>query len=217
MYNNLNRIDILSEYFENLNSKIPGTLNKIFQYLDIYKLDYLNKEIFKPIVNESYMIIMKDPNFLNSFPDYNYIILSDRPQFWSNNLLITRKGIFMNVAETQIEYDEFNKKIQNLIYENNFHKPIIICDCNIDISKININNVYYFTILRSNMIREPIKFNKVLIHIEPYVLKYLYNKYFDQRLSKNFEKIIDKELVKGENTFIVINNQNLDTIKLSYL
>jgi len=96
----------------------------------------------------------------------------------------------------------------------------LIHDCsNVDLSKINQNNMTIVSVLHSTSKRiNPLNYDKILIRIEPYVSSLLYkSKLFDSKLRKEFEKLIDQKYMEGMYEFLLIHNKDLSINKYSKL
>ena len=219
----LHRKEKFNQYFQKKNF-VQRIIQNILEYVNINKIDYIEDTKLNYEKNNHYMVIMRrftdNEKISKIFPNtYNYIIMSDRPRNWTHQIYF--KGVFMNVSVRDIDYDRFNQKLKEIkkLYSD---KPIIIIkDCtNVDIDKLDIKDFVCVTVLRSNLYDiDPRKYEQIILRLEPYVMRYLYGKIFNKELSQEFEQFIDKEIMKGINDFLIIDNINIQAnfSKLYYL
>lgn len=221
MYKFNDHIKEIKKYYKDKYSLPEYHINSIMKYTNIKPINYLDKRILEFQLNKHYLLMMKSlKSYQKHLPElllpqnFNYIILSDRPHIWYNFI---STGIFINT--NTIDYIKFNRQISQLKEFNNTNPTMIIKDSHkIDIDRLNIHNVIYLTIMRRNLMNKinTIKYDKIIIKIEPYVLSYLYNM-FDSDLRKFFDKTVQNDIIKNENEYFIIDNNNLDKILVYYL
>lgn len=215
----LNREKTFYNYYKN-NFKLSRRLtDSILKYMDINKIDNLEEKSFNLKIGEKYLLLFNhyNDNSLYKIFDtkYHYVILSNNTEKW--NKLFTLdifNGIFMNTSN--INYTKINNYIENIDKSRN----ILIIDCNyLDIKKLNINNLTIFTIFSSSSITtKPEFYNKILIKLEPWTLCWLNGPIlFDNKLRKEFSKFLLEENMKGNNDFLMINNESKENFKLCYI